>query len=207
MAFSNDSKSATSRFSYRGLLLITMLLIAITPAPSQGNGKSATIDATAMGTSTQLGANVSVKVIINRFSTEEERQQLIAAFKQGQSQGLVKALGKMQPAGRIAITGTIGYDLAYIRLIRTPTGRVIRFATDRQIRFGEAYHNTQSTAFDLTAGEFDLNDADKDKSSGVLYPASQLIINKKGELQFELRKNPWKLANIIDWNKAGSEER
>jgi hypothetical protein len=207
MAFSNDSKSATSRFSYRGLLLITMLLIAITPAPSQGNGKSATIDATAMGTSTQLGANVSVKVIINRFSTEEERQQLIAAFKQGQSQGLVKALGKMQPAGRIAITGTIGYDLAYIRLIRTPTGRVIRFATDRQIRFGEAYHNTQSTAFDLTAGEFDLNDADKDKSTGILYPASQLIINKKGELQFELRKNPWKLVNIIDWNKAGSEER
>ena len=207
MAFSNDSKSATSRFSYRGLLLITMLLIAITPAPSQGNGKSATIDATAMGTSTQLGANVSVKVIINRFSTEEERQQLIAAFKQGQSQGLVKALGKMQPAGRIAITGTIGYDLAYIRLIRTPTGRVIRFATDRQIRFGEAYHNTQSTAFDLTAGEFDLNDADKNKSTGVLYPASQLIINKKGELQFELRRNPWKLVNIIDWNKAGSEER
>jgi hypothetical protein len=207
MAFSNDTKTATSRFSYRGLLLITMLLIAITPAPSQGNGKSATIDATAMGTSTQLGANVSVKVIINRFSTEEERQQLIAAFKQGQSQGLVKALGKMQPAGRIAITGTIGYDLAYIRLIRTPTGRVIRFATDRQIRFGEAYHNTQSTAFDLTAGEFDLNDADKDKSTGILYPASQLIINKKGELQFELRKNPWKLVNIIDWNKAGSEER
>jgi len=119
----------------------------------------------------------------------------------------VKALGKMQPAGRIAITGTIGYDLTYIRLIRTPTGRVIRFATDRQIRFGEAYHNTQSTAFDLTAGEFDLNDADKDKSTGILYPASQLIINKKGELQFELRKNPWKLVNIIDWNKAGSEER
>jgi hypothetical protein len=26
-----------------------------------------------------------------------------------------------------------------------------------------------------------------------------------GELQFELRKNPWKLVNIIDWNKAGME--
>jgi hypothetical protein len=203
MMDSHDSKSVTRR--HRALLLVTLLLIAITPAPSQGNGKSATIDATAMGTSTQLGAIVSIKVIINRFSTEEERQQLIAAFKQGQSPGLVKALSKMQPVGRIAITGTLGYDLAYIRLVRTHTGRRIRFATNRLIRFGEAYHNTQSMAFDLTAGEFDLNDADKDKSSGVLYPASQLIINKKGELQFELRKNPWKLVNIIDWNKAGSE--
>jgi hypothetical protein len=207
MLDSNDSKSARRRFGYRGLLLVTLLLIAITPAPSQGNGKSATIDATAMGTSTQLGTVVSVKVIINRFSTDEERQQLIAAFKQGQSQGLVNALSKMDSVGRIAITGTIGYDLAYIRLIRTPTGRRIRFATNRLIRFGEAYANSQSKAFDLTAGEFDLNDADKNKSTGVLYPASQLIINKKGELQFELRRNPWKLVNIIDWNKAGSEER
>jgi len=150
-------KSATRTWGYRGLLLATLLLIAITPAPSQGYGQSATIDATAMGTSTQLGANVSIKVIINRFSTDEERQQLIAAFKQGQSPGLVKALSKMEPAGRIAITGTLGYDLAYIRLIKTPTGRQIRFATNRLIRFGEAYANTQSMAFDLTAGEIDLN--------------------------------------------------
>ena len=206
MTNSINSKSTSRKMVYRGLLAVT-LLAAITPAFSQSNGKPATIDATAMGTSTQLGANVSVKVIINRFSTDEDRQVLVTAFKQGQSPGLVKALSKMDPVGRIAITGTLGYDLAYIRLIRTPTGRRIRFATNRLIRFGEAYANTQSTAFDLTAGEFDLNDADKDKSTGVLFPASQLVINKNGELQFELRKNPWKLVNIIDWNKAGMEAK
>ena len=198
------SKWASRRSRYSALLAVT-LLASMTSGVSQGNGKSATIDATAQGTSTQLGSTVSVKVIINRFSTEEERQQLITAFKQGQSPGLVKALSKMQPVGRIAITGTLGYDLAYIRLIRTPTGRQIRFATNRLIRFAEAYANTQSTAFDLTAGEFVLDDKDKDKSTGVLFPACQLIINKKGELQFELRKNPWKLVNILDWNKAGME--
>jgi hypothetical protein len=144
-------------------------------------------------------------VIINQFSTEEDRQVLITAFKNGQSQGLVDALSKMKPVGRIAITGTLGFDLAYIRLIRTPSGRRIRFATNRLIRFGEAYANTESKNFDLTAGEFDLNDTDKSKSAGVLFPACQLVINKKGELQFELRKNQWKLVNIIDWNKAGIE--
>ena len=205
MIRSSYSKSVTR--DYRGLLLVILLLIAITPAFSQGNGKSATIDATAMGTSTQLGKTVNVKVIINHFSTDEERQTLIAAFKKGQSPGLVDALSKMEPAGRIAITGTVGYDLAYIRLIRTPTGRRIRFATNRLIRFGEAYHDTRSRAYDLTAGEFDLNDSDKDKSTGVLFPASQLIINDKGELQFELRQNAWKLVNIIDWDKAGIERQ
>jgi hypothetical protein len=201
----NDSKSTARNFCYGSLLLATLLLTAVTPAISADDKKTATIDATAKGTSTQLGSIVNIKVIINRFSTPEDRQVLIAAFQKGQTPGLVDALSKMKPVGRIAITGTLGYDLAYVRLIRTPTSRRIRFATNRLIRFGEAYYNTQSKAFDLTAGEIDLDNADKDKSTGILYPACQLIINKKGELQFELRKNPWKLENIIDWNKAGME--
>jgi len=159
-----------------------------------------------MGTSTQMGKSVGVKVTINQFSTEADRQVLVNAFKKGQHQGLVEALKKMKPVGRIAITGTLGYDLNYIALIPTPTGRKILFAADRWIRFGEAYNNTQSQSFDLTAGEIDLNDKHKKKSSGVLYPASQLIINKQGQLQFELRQNPWNLVNIIDWNGAGTKE-
>jgi hypothetical protein len=196
----------TSRkFGYGGLLL-TVLLAAAVPAISADDKPTETIDATAMGTSTQMGKTVSVKVIINRYSTQEDRQVLVDAFKKGQSQGLVKALENMKPVGRIAITGTVGTDLAYIALIPSPTGRKIRFATNRPIRFAEAYNGGPSTAFNLTAGEFDLNDSDKNKSGGILYPAAQLIINKQGQLQFELRRNPWKLVNIIDWNGAGSKE-
>jgi hypothetical protein len=194
------------KYGYGGLLLALLLTAAI-PASSQNDRKTETIDATAMGTSTQMGQTVSVKVTISQFSTPEDRQVLVDAFKKGQSKGLVDALTKMKPVGRIAITGTLGYDLSYIALIPTPTGRKIRFAANRQIRFGEAYANSQSMAFDLTAGEINLNDTDKKKSSGVLYPAAQLIINKQGQLQFELRRNPWKLVNIIDWNGAGSKEK
>ena len=200
-------QSATARkFRYGGLLL-GLLLVAAIPAISADDRKTEIIDATAMGTSTQMGKTVSVKVTINQFSTEADRQVLVDAFKKGQHQGLVEALKKMKPVGRIAITGTIGYDLSYIALIPSPTGRKIRFAADRWIRFGEAYNNTQSQSFDLTAGEINLNDKDKKKSSGVLYPASQLIINKQGQLQFELRQNPWNLVNIIDWNGAGTNEK
>ncbi len=203
-----DSKIQSSiarKFRYVSLLL-TLLLAAAMPAISADDTPRETIDATAMGTSTQLGKTVSVKVTINQYSTEADRQVLVAAFKKGQHQGLVDALKKMKPVGRIAITGTLGYDLNYIALIPSPTGRRIRFAADRWIRFGEAYYNTQSKSFDLTAGEFDLNDSDKKKSGGVLYPAAQLIINKQGQLQFELRQNPWKLGNIIDWNRAGTNK-
>jgi len=158
-----------------------------------------TIDATAMGTSTQLGRNFGVKLIIYEFSSPEDRDALVQAFAKAQNQGLVNALEKMKSVGRISIPGTLGYDLSYIREIITPTGRTIRFVTNREIVFGEQYWNTQSKSFNLTAGEININDSDKDKSGGVLFPAAQLIVNKEGELQWELNQNAWKLINIIEW--------
>src|SRR6516225_5645954 len=206
MTHPRNPRSTIQKVSYGSLLLAALLLAAATLAiPADDKKvKVGTIDATAMGTSTQLGKNVSVKVIINEFSTEEDRAILIEAYKKGQNQGLVNALTKMRAVGRIAITGTIGYDLSFIRLIPTPTGRKIRFVANRQVRFGESYYDTQSKAYNLTAGEIEINDSDKDKSTGVLYPAAQLVINKDGQLEFQLRKNPWKLVNIIDWDKAGT---
>jgi hypothetical protein len=207
MMIDNMIPRFTSRKIGYGGLLLAVILATVIPTSSQDNGDTETLDATAMGTSTQMGRSVGIKVNIFRYSTDDDRQVLVNAFKSGQQQGLVKALSNMKPAGRISITGTLGYDLAYVRVIKTPTGRTIRFATNRLIRFAEAYYNTQSQSFDLTAGEFNLNDTDKNKSGGVLYPASQLIINKQGELQFELRQNPWNLVNIIDWNGAGKQQK
>jgi hypothetical protein len=105
----------------------------------------------------------------------------------------------MKAVGRITIPGTLGYDVSYIREIITPNGRTIRFVTNRKIAFGESYYSTQTKSFNLTAGEINLDDKDKDKSGGTLFPAAQLIVNKEGELQFELNQNAWKLVNIIEW--------
>jgi hypothetical protein len=155
------------------------------------------IDATAFGTSTQMGSNVAIKLLIYSYSTPEDRKTLQAAFQAGQNQGLVKALEKMPAVGRIQIPGTLGYDVAYISQSPTPTGRTIRFVTNRKIAFAEAYRNTQSQAYNLSGGEINIDTQDKNKSAGVLYPAAQLVINKDGDLQIELRKNPWRLSNII----------
>ena len=206
MANTKDSRSKFQRAGYVRFLVATIFLATVSLALSADDAKLkvGTIDATAMGTSTQMGQTINVKITINQFSTDEDRAILVEAYKKGQNEGLVNALTKMKSDGRIAITGTLGYDLSFIRVVPTPTGRKIRFVTNRQIKFGEAYYSTQSKSFNLTAGEIEINDADKDKSSGVLYPAAQLVINKEGQLEFQLRKNAWKLVNIIDWNKAGT---
>jgi hypothetical protein len=161
--------------------------------------KSETIEANAQGTGTQLGAQIGVTLDIYEYSTPSDKAILVQAFEKGQNQGLVNALTKMKAVGHVEVTGTLGYDCSFIKMTPTPTGRKIFFVTNRLLRFGEVYFDTQSTAYDLTAGEIELNDSDKSKSTGVVYPAAQLVIDKEGQLQFALRENPWKLVDVLDW--------
>ena len=192
----------STRWKRMKTVALSLLVAGVVMAgsiPGFGRDKNETIDATAYGTSTQLGRNIGVTLIIYEWSTPEDRQILVEAFQKGQNQGLVNALQKMKAVGRINIPGTLGYDVSFIRLIPTSTGRKIRFVTNRKIAFAEAYADSQSQSFDLTAGEMDLNDQDKSKSTGVLYPACQFTINKDGELQIELNQNAWRLSNFIDW--------
>jgi len=186
------------------VLILTSVLVLLA-IPGFSRDKYETIDATAWGTSTQLGRNIGITLIIYEWSTPEDKAVLTEAFQKGSNKGLVNALERMKAVGHISITGTLGYDVSFIRLIPTPTGRKIRFVTNRQIKFGEAYYDTQSQSFDLTAGEIDINDQDKGKSAGVLYPAAQLGIDDQGQLSINLLQNPWRLGDIIDWKGTAGE--
>jgi len=186
-----------TKFAVISTVTLAFLLVGNRPAFSRD--KYETIEAQAFGTGTQMGQNIGVTLNIYEFSTPADRVTLLQAFEKAQNQGLVNALQRMRAVGHVEITGTLGYDCAYIRMTPTPTGRKIVFVTNRQIRFGEAFFDTQSQSFNLTAGELDINDSDKSKSTGVLYPEAQLILDKEGKLQLDLNQNPWKLVDVIDW--------
>jgi hypothetical protein len=100
-----------------------------------------------------LGQNFTVRLIVYEYSAPEDRKILVESFQKGQNNGLVNALEKMKAVGRITMPGTLGFDVSYIREIKTPIGRSIRFITNRKIAFGESYWSTQSQSFNLTAGE------------------------------------------------------
>ncbi|HTC75514.1 MAG TPA: hypothetical protein VK684_08070 [Edaphobacter sp.] len=182
-----------------GKCLVVAGIALLATNPGSARDKYETLEAQAFGTGTQMGQNIGVTLNIYEFSTPADRVTLVQAFEKGQNQGLVNALQKMKAVGHIEITGTLGYDCAYIKMTPTPTGRKIVFVTNRQIRFGEAFFDTQSQSFNLTAGVFELNAQDKSKSTGMLYPQAQLILDKEGQLQLDLAQNPWRLSDVLDW--------
>lgn len=151
--------------------------------------------ATAMGQSTQLGRMLSVNITVEEYSTPEDQQILLAAFNSAGMKGLINALSKMKSKGRLAITGTLGYEVNYIRSFQTPTGRKIRLVTNRPIRFGETWTSSRSSDYNLSALEFDIS-TEKDKNSGILLPACRFKIDNDKHLAIENYRNPWKLVNI-----------
>src|SRR5271154_6263006 len=146
-----QTNSGNSRIALKSLMLASTLMIGTLSGFARDKYES--IDAQAFGTGTQMGQNIGVTLNIYEFSTPADRVILVQAFEKGQNQGLVTALQKMKAVGHIEITGTLGYDCAYIKMTPTPTGRKIVFVTNRQIRFGEAFFDPQSQSFNLTAGE------------------------------------------------------
>jgi hypothetical protein len=191
------SGSKIFRIASKSLVAIGIVLLATNTVSARDRYE--TIEAQAFGTGTQMGQNIGVTLNIYEFSTPADRTNLFQAYEKGQNQGLVTALQKMRAVGHVEITGTLGYDCAYIKMTPTPTGRKIVFVTNRQIRFGEAFTDSQSQSFNLTAGEIELNDQDKSKSTGMLYPEAQLILNKEGQLTLALAQNPWRLSDVLDW--------
>jgi hypothetical protein len=156
-----------------------------------------TIQATAMGTSTQMGRIYSVNIIIEKFSTADDRQSLIAAFKRSGQDGLIDVLEDMKPKGRVRFaSGGVGNDVKYIIELPAEKGRKFRLITDRNLAFGELYNGTRSR--DYSVGAIELLLTPDGKGSGTVLPACKLTVNKKTkQVEIETYQNPWKLSNFI----------
>ena len=177
---------------------IAILLLTSILAFAQGNSQRETFQAQAMGQGTQLGRMFNITVIINEYSSTEDQQNLLEAFSKGGQRGLVNALSKMPSKGRIAITGTLGYDISYVRQFATPMGRKIRIVTDRPITFGEAWSDSRSEDYNLSALELDISNS-KGQSAGTLIPACQFTVDNDKQIQIVAFQNPWRLSDVVDW--------
>lgn len=156
-----------------------------------------TIQATVMGTSTQMGQVYNVNIYIEGLSSPEDRQALIQAFQKSGQDGLVGVLEDMKPKGRVRFaSGGVGNDVKYIMELPAKSGRRFRLVTDRILAFGELYHGTRSR--DYSVGAIELELTPDGKGSGTVLPACRLTVNKKKQqVEVEAYQNPWKLTNFI----------
>lgn len=184
------------RFLCSAIAVFAFVWLAGVGTTVQAQGRM-TIQATAMGTSTQLGKIYDINIYIEQFSTQDDRKALIAAFERSGQDGLVSALQDMKPKGRVRFaSGGVGNDVKYIMELPAKEGRRFRLVTDRNLAFGELYRGTRSK--DYSVGAIELLLTPDGKGSGTVLPACKLKVNKKTQqVEIENYQNPWKLSNLM----------
>jgi hypothetical protein len=192
--------------SFRNIGVSNLLLGgAMTMGAAQGlpaNRPTEIVEAHAV----QAGQTVAVTLIVYGYSLPSDLQILSDAFVMGQDMGLVSALSRMKPAGRVSISGLAGYDVAFIQMTATPTGRQITYVASRPHVPDGTNPNAPFHPFDLAIGQFDLNDADQSKSTGFLFPASKLAVDGEGAFHFDLTGSFMALANVLDSKQTSPGE-
>jgi hypothetical protein len=123
------------------------------------------------------GAN-TVDIVIDRWSTDAERQQLISAFVEKGPDALLRALQKTKRVGYIRLPNTLGYDLHFAR--KHPGkdgGEQIIIMTDRRIGFWEARDQPRTIDYPFTLMDIRVNT--KGEGEGKLSVATKITYNKE----------------------------
>jgi len=187
------------RVSFFRIRIHWLLLFLATAAIGGRAQEREVIQANAFGTQLAAGRVFGITIHIESYSTPEDQKALIEAFQKGGNDALADRVSKMKARGRVAITGQVGYQIAYIRNIPGKDGRTIRLMTDRPINIGETFGYQRSTEYNLTLMEIHINE-DPKKSKGTLVIGGKFKVDKKtNQIIFETYRNtPWRLENIME---------
>ena len=127
----------------------------------------------------------TIDIVINRWSTDEERDQLLAALREGGTDGLLRALQKIKdPAGYIRTPSSIGYPLRFVRqTTMADGGRRIIIATDRYVSFLEA--TSQPRSIDYPFMLVDIRLGPDGKGTGKLMPLAKVTESEDHVVEIE----------------------
>ena len=138
------------------------LLIASSARAQNGGKEHFTAFAVDVSNTAPRGAaTTNVDIVINRYSSDADRDRLLEALDQGQD-ALLKALQKLPVVGYLTTPGSLRYDIHFARQRPNPDGgRNIVIATDRYIPMWEAVNRPRSIDYPFTLIQLQLNKNDE----------------------------------------------
>jgi hypothetical protein len=157
--------------STRLMMVLTAVMLGMLTQPvvTQNSGEKLEITAWAVNMSNiATGANQTVDITVSRWSTPEEREELIATMlEKGGGDALLRKLQKMPSHGRMRFpswrgpdphNARLGWDLRYTWQTPQPDGgRRVIIAFDRYIGFWEARDRPRTMDYPFTLIELRLN--------------------------------------------------
>jgi len=184
------------------ILALVGIAITLASAASRATGddKAALrLRAFAMNLNGGRGARTgTLDIVVERWSTDEDRDQLRSMLIEKGSDALLKALHKLKPrAGFIRSSTSLAWDIQYAREQANDDGsRRIIIATDRPLTYWELANQPRSVDFEFTLAEIRLSK--EGKGEGKLVPAAKITWNQdKRTIEIENYSNePVRLSQV-----------
>ena len=183
-------KTAALASIVAGVLSSTLTAFPAAQSDAPFGNDRVTILGTALNMSnTATGANQTIRINIDRWSTPSQRQHLITTFlEKGGQQGLLKELEKQPELGRFNFPGylgpdpnntmRLGTDIRYARnFAGEDGGRRIVIMTSRVIGFREEVNQPRTTDYPFSI--FEMRFDGQGKGQGKMSYATKITFDKK----------------------------
>jgi hypothetical protein len=143
---------------------------------AQTNGDPAKYTAAAFNMN--RGAAGSIEIVVNRWSTDAQRDRLLDTLRDDGTERMLTVLQDLPRIGFFRAPSSLGIDIHFARRTDLPDGgQRVTLITDRRIGFWEAANQPRSIDYPFTLIELHLN-ADG-AGEGKLSIATKVVLDKK----------------------------
>ena len=148
-----------------------------------------------MDPSVRMNATL-VDLHVTRWSSEDERKQLLDMLVEKGRDRLLRALQEMPRAGTIKTPDSLTYDLRYARsTVADDGGEQIVLVTDREIAMWETATMSRTLQYPFMVIELRLDKSGR--GEGKLTVATRLSVSRNGQIVMEnYGTQPVRLSNV-----------
>lgn len=138
----------------------------------------------------------SVDIVINRWSSQADRERLLAVFRDKGQTALLGELNKLPKIGYINTPGALAYDLKFaMERPEAEGGRMIYIMTDRYIGAWEAANRPRTIDYPFTLIQLKVDKAGNGEGKASVY--TKITEAKDGTIELENFANqPVMLNNV-----------
>ena len=168
-------------FRSKAMLVVAGTLLLFTPLAASPQIEDAPARFAAFAVNMNRGSAGTVELVINRWSSDADRDRLMSVmFDKGQER-LLQELQKMPRMGYIRTPGRIGWDIHFAAHVPAKDGgeRIV-LVTDRHMGFREVANRHRSVDYPFTIIE--LNVPKSGDGDGKITVATRIIPDKGGRI-------------------------
>lgn len=137
------------------LTILAALGAAAAGIPSEDPPLPQTFTANLLIVNASRSGTARLRMTVDRWSTDEERQQLFLALQEGGTTELVSAMERLT-VGYLQVDSNLRWPIRIATTFETSEGRVVRLATNRPISFEESIGRTRSLDYPIGVIQFAL---------------------------------------------------